>query len=56
MQLLDTLKLLGSFRLILGKAYLHAYYSFTESIVETVVVSLNHSCRTAFNGQGISLH
>jgi len=42
---------IGSSRLTRGKLYLHSYSNFTEPIIETAVVSLNHSCKTAFNGQ-----
>lgn len=42
-------------RLTRSKQYLHCYYNFTEPIIETAVVSLHHSCKTAFNGQGILL-
>src|SRR5437763_1497087 len=44
-----------SFRLAAGKSHLHDYYSFTESLVETVVQSLRHSCRSELTRQGISL-
>src|SRR6516165_5554665 len=35
--------------------HLHNNYSFTESLVETVVRSLHHSCRSELTRQGTSL-
>jgi len=46
---------LGSFRLIVSNSHFHEYCNFTEFILETVKQSLNHSCRTEFTRQGISL-
>jgi len=46
---------LGSFRLIVNNSHFHEYCNFTEFILETVKQSLNHSCRTEFTRQGISL-
>src|SRR5262249_47553334 len=40
------LRFTGSFRLAAGKSHHHDYYSFTESLVETVIRSLRHSCRS----------
>ena len=49
------LRFTGSFRLVAGKSHLHDYYSFTESLVETVIRSLRHSCRSELTRQGTSL-
>jgi len=49
------LRFTGSFRLVAGMLHLHNNYSFTESLVETVVQSLRHSCRSELTRQGISL-
>jgi hypothetical protein len=49
------LRFTGSFRLAAGKSHLHDYYSFTEPLVETVIRSLRHSCRSELTRQGISL-
>jgi len=46
---------MGSFRPAAGNAHLHAYYNFTESIVETATKSLRHSCGSELTRQGISL-
>src|SRR5690349_14253731 len=35
--------------------HLHNNYSFTESLVETVIRSLRHSCRSELTRQGTSL-
>src|SRR5207244_13131763 len=40
----------GSFRLVAGMLHLHNNYSFTESLVETVIRSLRHSCRSELHG------
>ena len=40
------LRFTGSFRLIAGMLHLHNNYRFTESLVETVIRSLRHSCRS----------
>jgi len=45
----------GSFRLAARKPHLHGYFNFTGPILETVGVSLLHSCRSEFTRQGISL-
>src|SRR5437763_16701152 len=45
----------GSFRLVAGMLHLHNNYSFTESLVETVVRSLHHSCSSELTRQGTSL-
>ena len=49
------LRFTGSFRLAAGMSHLHDNYSFTESLVETVVQSLRHSCRSELTRQGTSL-
>ena len=49
------LRFTGSFRLVAGMSHLHDNYSFTESLVETVVQSLRHSCRSELTRQGTSL-
>src|SRR5207253_166688 len=49
------LRFTGSFRLAAGMLHLHNNYSFTESLVETVVRSLRHSCRSELTRQGTSL-
>ena len=49
------LRFTGSFRLAAGMSHLHDNYSFTESLVETVLQSLRHSCRSELTRQGISL-
>ena len=49
------LRFTGSFRLAAGMSHLHDNYSFTESLVETVVRSLRHSCRSELTRQGTSL-
>ena len=49
------LRFTGSFRLAAGRSHLHDHYSFTESLVETVVQSLRHSCRSELTRQGTSL-
>jgi len=36
-------------------SHLHDNYNFTESLVETVLQSLRHSCRSELTRQGISL-
>src|SRR6266436_6487399 len=36
-------------------SHLHDNYSFTESLVETVIRSLRHSCRSELTRQGTSL-
>src|SRR5206468_11454956 len=48
------LRFTGSFRLAAGMSHLHDNYSFTESLVETVVQSLRHSCRSELTRQGTS--
>ena len=45
----------GSFRLTAGTWHLHHGYSFTGSLVETVLRSLRHSCRSELTRQGTSL-
>lgn len=35
---------------------IHDIFNFTELNIETVVVSLRHSCGTVIISQGISLH
>ena len=49
------LRFTGSFRLAAGTMHLHIDYSFTESLVETVLLSLRHSCRSELTRQGTSL-
>ena len=49
------LRFTGSFRLVAGMLHLHNNYSFTESLVETVIRSLRHSCRSELTRQGTSL-
>ena len=49
------LRFTGSFRLAAGTSHLHDDYSFTEALVETVIQSLHHSCRSELTRQGISL-
>jgi hypothetical protein len=49
------LRFTGSFRLAAGTSHLHDDYSFTERLVETVVRSLRHSCRSELTRQGTSL-
>ncbi len=49
------LRFTGSFRLAAGMSHLHDNYSFTESLVETVIRSLRHSCRSELTRQGTSL-
>ena len=49
------LRFTGSFRLSAGMSHLHDNYSFTESLVETVIRSLRHSCRSELTRQGTSL-
>ena len=49
------LRFTGSFRLAAGMSHLHDNYNFTESLVETVIQSLRHSCRSELTRQGISL-
>ena len=49
------LRFTGSFRLAAGTSHLHDEYSFTEPLVETVVRSLRHSCRSELTRQGTSL-
>ena len=49
------LRFTGSFRLVAGMSHLHDNYSFTESLVETVIRSLRHSCRSELTRQGTSL-
>jgi hypothetical protein len=49
------LRFTGSFRLAAGMLHLHNNYSFTESLVETVIRSLRHSCRSELTRQGTSL-
>src|SRR5437588_2842446 len=46
---------MGSFRLTAGTWHLHHGYSFTGSLVETVLQSLRHSCRSELTRQGTSL-
>ena len=45
----------GPFRLIIDTPHFHGNFNFTESKLETVPGSLNYSCRTTVNSQGISL-
>ncbi len=40
---------------VAGMLHLHNNYSFTESVVETVIRSLRHSCRSELTRQGTSL-
>jgi hypothetical protein len=49
------LRFTGSFRLTTGMSHLHDNYSFTEYLLETVVQSLRHSCRSELTRQGTSL-
>src|ERR1700679_4087829 len=46
---------MGSFRLTAGTWHLHHGYNFTGSLVETVLQSLRHSCRSELTRQGTSL-
>src|SRR5687768_15846442 len=46
---------MGSFRLAAGTRYLHRVCNFTGSLVETVLQSLRHSCRSELTRQGTSL-
>ena len=47
---------MGSFRLTTGKGHLHPSCNFAESLVETVIRSLCHSCGSELTWQGISLN
>src|SRR5437764_13727913 len=49
------LRFTGSFRLVAGMLHLHNNYSFTESLVETVIRTLRDSCRSELTRQGTSL-
>jgi len=48
-------KLLGSFRLTTGIRHLHRKCIFTERVLETVSLSLHHSCTSELTRQGITL-
>ena len=48
-------RFMGSFRLAAGTWHLHHDYNFTGSLVETVLQSLRHSCRSELTRQGTSL-
>ena len=50
-----AVKLHGVFRPVAGNLYLHRYYNFTDSLVETVPRSLRLSCGSELTRQGISL-
>ena len=45
----------GSFCPVVGNPYLHGYFNFAESSVETVLNSLLLSCGSELTRQGISL-
>jgi len=53
---LTLVKIQGSFRLLIIKANLHAYFNFTKQKNMTANLSSTASCRTTINRQGISLH
>src|SRR5207247_5443587 len=46
---------MGSFRPAAGNPCLHGSHNFAESLVETALSSLRHSCRSELTRQGTSL-